>query len=313
LKALLEPETGGDPMSGRKWRRSSLRHLSRQLDQSLSHTTVGRLLRQMNYGLKANVKRLAGQRHPDRETQFIYLEQQKQAFLQARLPVISVDTKKKELIGQFKNPGRHWCKTAEAVNEHDFDEQALGKAVPYGIYDLAQRHGYVYVGRSADTPEFAVEMMATWWRGCGQFNYPAAQQLLVLADAGGSNAYRSLVFKQQLQDHLADEFGLAVTLCHYPTGASKWNPIEHRLFGPISQNWAGHPLRTFETMLAFIRGTVNAAGLQVEAFLIDKLFKIGLKVTKAVINSLQLDRHAVCPKWNYTIRPRHRTQLVTSS
>lgn len=300
-------------MSGRKWRRSSLRHLSRQLGQPLSHTTVGRLLRQMDYGLKANVKRLAGKQHPDRETQFVYLEQQKQAFLQAGWPVISVDTKKKELIGEFKNPGRRWCETADAVNEHDFDEQALGKAVPYGIYDLARRHGYVYVGRSADTPQFAVEMIATWWRDWGRLIYPTAQQLLVLADAGGSNAYRSLVFKQQLQDHLADEFGLAVTLCHYPTGASKWNPIEHRLFGPISLNWAGHPLRTFETMLALIRGTVNQGGLRVEAFLIDKLFQIGLKVTKAVFNSLQLERHAICPKWNYTIRPRQRTQMATGA
>jgi hypothetical protein len=308
----VEPETGGDPMSGRKWRRSSLRHLSRQLGQPLSHTTVRRLLRQMDYGLKANVKRLAGPPHRDRETQFVYLEQQKQAFLQAGWPVISIDTKKKELIGEFKNPGRRWCETADRVNEHDFDEQALGKAVPYGIYDLARQHGCVYVGRSADTPQFAVEMIATWWCDCGRLNYPSAQHLLVLADAGGSNAYRSLVFKQQLQDHLADEFGLAVTLCHYPTGASKWNPIEHRLFGPISLNWAGHPLRTFETMLALIRGTVNEAGLQVEAFFIDKLFPIGLKVTQAVFNTLQLERHAICPKWNYTIRPRQPAQLASS-
>ena len=291
-------------MSGRKWCRSSLRYLSRQLGHPLSHTTVGRLLHQMDYGLKANVKRLSGPPHPDRDTQFVYLKAHKQAFLEAGWPVISVDTKKKELIGEFKNPGQRWCQTADRVNEHDFDEQALGKAVPYGIYDLARRHGYVYIGQSADTPEFAVEVIATWWREWGRPNYPTAGQLLVLADAGGSNAYRSWVFKQQLQDHLADQFGLAVTVCHYPTGASKWNPIEHRLFGPISLNWAGQPLRTFQTMLALIRGTANAAGLQVEAALIDKLFKTGLKVTRAVYNSLSLQRHAVCPKWNYTIRPR---------
>jgi len=303
LKTLVEPETGGDPMSDRKWRRSSLRHLTTQLDHKVSHTTVGRLLHEMKYGLKANVKCLTGKPHPDRETQFVYLEQQKQAFLQAGLPVISVDTKKKELVGNFKNSGRAWCQTAEAVNEHDFDQDALGKAVPYGIYDLAHRRGYVYVGQSADTPQFAVEMIVDWWRTYGCSDFPTAGKLLILADAGGSNGYRPRRWKQQLQELLADQLGLEVTVCHYPTGASKWNPIEHRLFGPISLNWAGHPLRTFATLLALIRGTVTDTGLKVEAFLIDKVYAIGLTVANAVMNSLNLERHAICPKWNYTIRP----------
>ncbi len=291
-------------MSERKWRRSSLRHLCQQLGETISHPTVGRLLEAMDYSLKVNVKRLTGGPHPDRNEQFGYLEQQKQTFLQAGLPVISVDTKKKELIGNFKNPGRRWCHTADAVNEHDFDQDALGKAVPYGLYDLTQHRGYVYVGQSADTPQFAVEMIANWWRIFGRQDFPTATQLLILCDAGGSNGYRPRLWKQQLQELLADQLGLEVTVCHYPTGASKWNPIEHRLFGPISLNWAGHPLRTFETMLALLRGTVTETGLKVEAFLVDKVYVTGLKVADAVMKSLNLERHAVCPNWNYTIRPR---------
>jgi len=258
----------------------------------------------MDYSLKVNVKRLAGEPHPDREQQFAYIEQQKQSFLQAGWPMISVDTKKKELIGNFKNAGRRWCQTADAVNDHDFAQEALGKALPYGIYDLTHNQGYVYVGQSADTPQFAVEMIADWWRTTGREAFPNAPRLLILCDAGGSNGYRPRLWKQQLQELLADQLGLEVTVCHYPTGASKWNPIEHRLFGPISLNWAGQPLRTFETMLALIRGTVTETGLKVEAFLVEKLYQTGLKVADKVMKSLNIERHAVCPNWNYTIRPR---------
>jgi len=313
LKDLVEPETGGDPISGRKWRRSSLRELRHQLGDRISHTTVGRLLRELDYSLKVNVKRLTGEPHPDRETQFAYLEHQKQAFLQAGWPVISVDTKKKELIGNFRNPGRRWCQAADAVNEHDFAQDALGKAVPYGIYDLAHQRGYVYVGQSADTPQFAVEMIAEWWRTDGHQAFPTADKLLILCDAGGSNGYRPRLWKQQLQELLADQLGLEVTVCHYPTGASKWNPIEHRLFGPISLNWAGHPLRTFETMLALIRGTDTQTGLEVEAFLVDKIYQTGLKVAQAVMRNLNLERHAVCPNWNYTIRPHLPSAIAPGS
>ncbi len=300
-------------MSDRKWRRSSLRHLSTQLGERVSHTTVGRLLREMKYALKVNVKRLTGEPHPDREPQFAYIEQQQQTFLQAGLPVISVDTKKKELIGLFKNPGRRWCQTADAVNEHDFEQDALGKAVPYGIYDLAHNRGYVYVGQSADTPQFAVEMIADWWRAFGRQNFLTADKLLTrsVCDAGGSNGYRPRLWKQQLQELLADQLGLEVTVCHYPTGASKWNPMEHRLFGPISLNWAGHPLCTFETMLALIRGTATETGLKVEAFLVNKVYATGLKVADQVMKSLNLERHAVCPNWNYTIRPCPTAAICT--
>ena len=300
----MEPETAGDPMSERKWRRSSLRQLSKQLGQKVSHTTLGRLLREMDYSLKANVKRLTGEPHPDRDAQFAYIEQQKQAFRQAGLPIISVDTKKKELIGLFKNPGRRWCQSADAVNAHDFEQDALGKAVPYGVYDLTNNRGYVYVGQSADTPQFAVEQIAAWWQAFGCLDFPTADRLLILCDAGGSNGYRPRLWKQQVQQLLADQLGLAVTVCHYPTGASKWNPIEHRLFGPISVNWAAQPLATFDAMLALIRGTLTDTGLTIQAFLVDKLYATGLKVTGAVMNSLNLVHPTVCPNWNYTIRPR---------
>jgi hypothetical protein len=298
-------------MSERKWVRSSLRHLQEKLEGQVSHTTIGRLLREMDYSLKVNVKRLTGDPHPDREQQFTYIESQKQAFLQAGWPVISVDSKKKELIGNFKNAGQRWCLEAEPVNEHDFKQDALGKAVPYGLYNLNHHLGWVYVGQSADTPQFAVEAIAQWWQTIGRELFPTAPQLLILGDAGGSNGYRPRLWKQQLQEQLADRLRLAVTVCHYPTGASKWNPVEHRLFGPISVNWAGIPLRTFQTMLALIRGTTNQSGLKVEAFLVDKVYQKGLKVADEVMENLNIERHTTCPKWNYTIRPRWTASVCT--
>lgn len=294
-------------MSEQKWQRSSLRHLSTELsskEHPVSHTTVGRLLEGMDYSLKANVKRQAGKSHPDRDRQFEYIEQQTQAFLAAGWPVISVDTKKKELIGNFKNAGRVWCQEADVVNDHDFKHDALGKAVPYGLYVLNHNLGYVYVGNSADTPQFAVDRIAAWWKTEGTHRFPGAPCLLILADAGGSNGCRPHMWKLQLQEQLADQLGLAVTVCHYPTGASKWNPVEHRLFGPISINWAGEPLRTFETMLACLRGTVTQTGLRVQACLVEQVYEKGQKVSKAIMQSLNLQPHAVCPRWNYTIKPR---------
>ena len=294
-------------MSETKWQRSSLRKLSQELTKAghpVSHTTVGRLLHKQHYTLKANEKRLSGTAHPDRDQQFEYLEDLKAAYLAAGHAVISVDSKKKELIGNFKNNGREWCLAAAAVNEHDFDQDALGKAAPYGIYDLTHNLGYVYVGQSADTPQFAVEMIARWWQSAGTLLYPGQTQLLILADAGGSNGCRPHVWKQQIQEQLADRLGLEVTVCHYPTGASKWNPIEHRLFGPISINWAGKPLRTFDVMLAYIRGTVNTTGLQVKAFLIEQVYEKGIKVAKEIFELINIQPHEVCPRWNYTIRPQ---------
>lgn len=297
-------------MSEQKWVRSSLRQIMDELAQIghwVSHTTISRLLREMNYSLKANAKRLAGSKHPDRDQQFRYIAQQKSAFLEAGLPVISVDTKKKELIGNFKNPGQVWCQQADEVLDHDFEQDALGKAVPYGIYDLKYNLGYVYVGQSADTPQFAVEMIVRWWSTEGKLLYPQADKLLILADAGGSNGCRPRLWKQQLQEQLADRLGLEITVCHYPTGASKWNPIEHRLFGFISTNWAGKPLRTFEFMLACMRGTTTRTGLQVKAFLVEQVYEKGIRVTKETMETLQIEFHSTCPRWNYTIKPRLAT------
>lgn len=291
-------------MSEQKWVRDSLRGLQTKLEGQVSHTTIGRLLREMGYGLQANRKELTGVPHPDREVQFQYLEQQIERFKQAGWPIISVDSKKKELIGNFKNAGQRWCVSPERVSAHDFEYEALGKAVPYGIYDLQHHQGTVYVGQSADTPQFAVEAIASWWQTIGTPLFPDAPCLLILADAGGSNGCRPRLWKQQLQQQLADACGLEVTVCHFPTGASKWNPVEHRLFGPISINWAGIPLRTFDTMLALIRGTTNTAGLLVNAFFIDKPFQKGIKVPDDLMKLLNLERHATCPNWNYTLRPR---------
>jgi hypothetical protein len=258
----------------------------------------------MKYSLKANVKRQAGAQHPDRNTQFEYIEMQKQLFLSHGWPVISIDAKKKELIGNFKNAGQRWCRAAERVNDHDFKVDALGQAVPYGIYLLNHNRGYVYVGKSCDTAEFVVDVLASWWQEIGQFDFPGAPPLLILCDSGGSNGYRLRLWKVQLQDQLADRLKLTVTVCHYPTGASKWNPVEHRLFGPISINWAAQPLRTFETMLACIRGTTTQTGLQVSAFLVEQIYAKGRKIAQEMMDSLNLERHATCPNWNYTIQPR---------
>lgn len=304
-------QTGGDPMGEHQWLRTSLRYLSTELEKlghSASRMTVGRLLRKQDYSLKANVKRLSGPPHPDRERQFEYIGVQKQAFLAAGLPVISVDTKKKELIGNFRNAGRSWCTEAEAVNVHDFPQDALGKAVPYGIYDLAHNQGYAYVGNSAETAQLAVDAVAMWWEKEGQGQFGGADKLLVLADGGGSNSYRGRLWKQQLQEQVADRFRLEVTVCHYPTGASKWNPIEHRLFGPISINWAGKPLRSFDTLLAYIRGTTTESGLKVKAYLLDRHYEKGVKVSEQQMKALELKRHDVCPNWNYTIKPRAMAQ-----
>ena len=307
LTALVEPETAGDPMTEKKWLRSSLRSLSQHL-KAKGHpacaNTVRRLLKKQQYSLKANRKVLTGLPHPDRDAQFRYIESQRQAFLAQGLPVISVDTKKKELIGAFKNAGRSWCRQAEEVNVHDFRNDALARAVPYGIYDVKHNRGSVFVGRSADTPQFAVDAIASWWKQEGKMRFPDAARILILADAGGSNGYRPRAWKEQLQARLADEIGLEVTVCHYPSGASKWNPVEHRLFGPISINWSGKPLRSLETMLGYIRGTATETGLKVKGYLIEGIYKKGIKVSEAQKRQWNLIRHETCPNWNYTIKPR---------
>jgi hypothetical protein len=304
----VEPETAGDPMSDQTWVRSSVRQLSRRLAEighRVSHQTVGRLLRRLKYALHVNAKRgEARAQHPDRDDQFAYSAAQRRAAQAAGLPVISVDTKKKELIGNFKNAGRAWGRAAEAVSVHDFRDDALGRAAPYGIDDVTANRGAVYVGASGDTPASAVAAIARWWEGPGRAADPRADRQLDLADGGGSNGYRPRRWKQQVQEHRCDRLGLTVTVRHYPTGCSEWNPIEHRLFGPISLNWAGKPLRTWETLLGYIRDTTTTTGLRVEAALLAGAYPTGVTVSDAEMEALALERHGVCPTWNYTIRPR---------
>ncbi len=308
LQELVASETAGDPMSEQKWVRSSLRQVSRRLGEAghpISPPTVGRLLDDLGFALHVNAKKVeASAAHPERNAQFEHIAVQRQTFTAAGLPIISVDTKKKELIGNFKNAGQAWSREAEAVNAHDFPQDALGKAVPYGIYDLRHNRGWVYVGASADTPQFAVDVIAHWWSSAGRAAFPHADQLLILADAGGSNGCRPRLWKQQVQAQLSDQHGLSVTVCHYPPGCSKWNPIEHRLFSHISLNWAGKPLRTWETLLAYIRGTTTTSGLEVAAVLHAGRYATGQTVSDAEMQALTIERHTVCPKWNYTIRPR---------
>jgi hypothetical protein len=294
-------------MSAQKWVRSSLRHLSAALAKrhfQASHVTVGRLLKDLDFSLRSNRKRQTGPPHPERDRQFRYIGRVKKLFLAAGRPVISVDAKKKELIGNFYNPGRSWCRKAEAVNVHDFRQDALGRAVPYGIYDVAHNLGYVAVGTSADTSEFAVAAIVWWWQLPDRPPFADESTLLILADAGGSDGCHFRLWKQQLQAQLADRLGIQVMVCHYPTGTSKWNPIEHRLFGPISSNWAGKPLRSFEIMLNCIRGTTTETGLAVEAVLLDREYKKGIKVSDQEMAALNLHRRTICPKWNYIIKPR---------
>lgn len=295
-------------MSEQKWVRSSLRQLSQRLGDlghSVSPPTVGRLLRHLGYSLRVNVKKLeASAAHPEREKQFDYIEAQKQRFQSANWPLISVDTKKKEVLGNFKNAGRTWGQQPDSVNVHDFPQEAVGKAVPYGIYDLTHNRGTVYVGSSADTPEFAVAALARWWEEEGRAAYPEAKQLLILADSGSSNGCRPRMWKQQLQEQVSDRYGLTVVVSPYPTGCSKWNPLEHRLFSYISLNWAGCPLRSFETLLNYLRGTTTSTGLTVRATLLEGAYAKGQKVSDTEMEHLNIEHAEVCTQWNYTLRPR---------
>jgi len=294
-------------MSDRKWLNCRLIDIQERLDvqdHGVSKPVISRLLKQNGYSLKANAKEQASRQHPDRDKQFEHIQAQRAEHQAERQPVISVDTKKKELVGNFKNPGQIWCQQPERVNVHDFPSDALGRAVPYGLYDLQHNRGTVYVGQSADTPAFAVDNIAHWCRTELPERFPDATHLMIEADCGGSNSYRSRVWKRDLQEKVADAFGLTVTVCHYPTGASKWNPIEHRLFSEISKTWAGCPLRSFDDVLRYIRDTNTQAGLTVQAHLVTQTYEKGVKAPDEVMAALSIHAHAVCPKWNYTIHPR---------
>ena len=308
LTRLLEDETAGDPMSKKKWVRVSSRRLSellRPLGYEVKKNAICRLLRKMKYSMKVNVRSRASTTHsPKRDTQFQYIASQKARFLGAGLPVVSVDSEKKELIGDFWAAGAAWEKEAIKVSEHNFASMATCVATPYGVYDLATNKGCVCVGTSGNTPEFAVAAIRLWWEHAGRHVYPDATELLLLADGGGGNSCTCRAWKQQLQERLCDAFGLEVTVCHYPPGCSKYNPVERRLFSHISMNWAGKPLRTLELMLGYIRGTTTGSGLTVEAFLLEGEYATGKKVPENQFRRLAVRAHATCPNLNYTISPR---------
>ena len=300
---LVEPETAGNPSTGERWVRTSLRGLAAALNHRASPTTIGRLLRARGLGLRGHRKRLTRQAHADRDAQFRYIREQRRAFVGAHNPRISIDAKKRELVGAFKNPGRRWCRRATDVNAYDFPTDAVAPAVPYGVYDPELNRGHVCVGTSGNTADLAADAMRDWWRQKGKRQYRDASALLIEADGGGSNGSRSRVFKKRLQE-FADETGLAVTVCHYPPGASKWNPIEHRLFSQISATWAGIVLSTVAVLVGLIRRTTTATGLTVTARVMDKVYPTGRKVSVAEFKAIKLTRPETCPQWNYTIHPR---------
>jgi hypothetical protein len=310
LKRLIEPVTRGDPMRSLLWTCRSLRHLADALAKKgheVCPTVVGNLLHDMGYSLQANNKTREGSKHIDRDAQFEYINTQAVAFLAADEPVISVDTKKKELVGNFKNNGREWHRKGapEAVNVHDFIDPKLSRAVPYGVYDINNNVGWVSVGTDHDTACFAVNAIRRWWRTMGKKRHPKAKRLMITADGGGSNGYRVRLWKVELQK-LADELRLPITVCHLPPGTSKWNKIEHRLFSFISINWRGKPLRSYRTIVQLIAATTTKAGLKVRAELDENKYPKGIKISDTQLTAVNLSRHSFHGDWNYTIAPRRK-------
>ena len=308
LEQLVDPLTRGDPQSPLRWTCKSTRQLARTLaaqGYAVSYRVVGELLRELGYSLQANAKTLEGAQHPDRNAQFEYLNAQVQTYLAKRWPVISVDAKKKELVGPYDNSGREWQPQGqpEKVNVHDFPDPQLGKAIPYGIYNVGRNLGWVNVGCDHDTASFAVESIRRWWIQMGNALYKKAKQVLICADSGGSNGYRVRLWKVELQE-LADTLGLTVTVCHLPPGTSKWNKIEHRLFSHISLNWRGRPLVSHEVIVALIGATTTQTGLRVEAALDSRPYPTRVEVSDEELAQVQLRPHQFHGEWNYSILPR---------
>jgi transposase len=311
LQNLLESTTRGDPESPLRWTCKSVRQLTGELTRMkhrVSHQVVADLLHALGYSLQANSKTKEGTDHPDRNAQFEHLNGKVKWCLGRHQPVISVDTKKKELVGDFKNNGQELRPKGnpELVRVHDFVDPELGRAAPYGIYDLGRNSGWVSVGMDHDTAEFAVETIRRWWRSMGQPSYPSATRLLITADAGGSNGSRLRLWKLELQK-LADETGLRIVVCHFPPGTSKWNKIEHRLFSFISQNWRGKPLRSFETIVSLIAATTTSTGLRVHAELNTETYAAGIKVSDQAFAQIKIRRDKFHGDWNYEIQPRAPT------
>jgi hypothetical protein len=308
LETLVEPLARGDPQSPLRWTCKSTRTLAAELARQhhpVSHEKVAQLLREMDYSLQGNRKTEEGADHPDRDAQFQYINDQVRRALAGGRPVISVDTKTKELIGNYDNSGRHWrqSKPPDLVNGHDFPAPSVPRAYPYGVYDLARNKGFVNVGTDHDTGAFAVASIRGWWRGEGKRLYPRARRLLITADGGGSNGYRLRLWKLELQK-LADATTLSLEVCHFPPGTSKWNKVEHRLFSFISSNWRGEPLRDYETIVRLIAGTTTAKGLAVSCRLDRRKYPPGRKVTDEEMKQIRMIPQAFHGEWNYVIRPR---------
>lgn len=308
LESLVDPVTRGDPMSPLRWTSKSTYKLSEELHRQkhpVGPRTVASLLRQAGYSLQANRKTREGKQHPDRNAQFEYINAQVELFQKRRKPTISVDTKKKELVGDFANGGREWQPQGEPeeVRVHDFKDKELGKAIPYGIYDMIYNEGWVNVGIDHDTARFAARSISRWWEAMGAQRFPRARHLLITADGGGSNSHRSRLWKVALQE-LADEIGLKLSVCHFPPGTSKWNKVEHRLFCFITKNWRGKPLVSRQAIVELIASTTTRQGLTVRAALDTNSYETGIKVSDSELAKVKLTRHDFHGDWNYTIKPR---------
>jgi hypothetical protein len=303
----MSHETAGDPISGLKWTRKTTKKISealKRLDIDVSRNTVGRLLKQMDFRLRVNYKKRSRVSAPERDKQFRYIKRTRSAFTRRGEPVMSIDSKKKELVGNFKNAGVAWKQKPVETLDHDFPSDAEGVAIPYGLYDTGANRGFVVVGTSRETPAFAVDCLVKWWRFEGQKRYPHTERILILADCGGGNSSRSRVWRARLQSEFCDRYGIKVTVCHYPPGSSKWNDVEHLLFSRISNNWAGEPLDSYEKILKFIRTTTTDTGLKVRAFLSRKNYPKGGSISDQEMKTLSIKTHTTRPKWNYTISPR---------
>lgn len=309
LLALVDPETRGDPESSLRWTKKSTHALSAEMFDTygirVGDKTIARLLRENGYSLQATHKTVEGKQHPDRDAQFKHINEKANECAKNGVPFISVDTKKKELVGNFKNAGLEWQPkdAPELVDVHDFPDRAVGKAIPYGVFDVADNSGFVNVGTDHDTPAFAVASIGAWWNLVGRKRYPEAKDLFITADAGGSNGHRPRAWKLELQQ-LADKLGIAIHVSHFPPGTSKWNKIEHRLFSFITMNWRGRPLRTYETVINLISNTTNRGGLVVRAKLDKRRYPKGQKISPKEMRSLNIERDGFHGDWNYIVRPR---------
>ncbi len=309
IQDIIEPETRGDPESPLRWTCKSVRNIMDALKKKkciISHQTVASILHELEYSLQGNKKTKEGAGHPDRNSQFLYINKIAKDFIIKKDPVISVDTKKKELVGNYKNQGKEWKPKGkpQEVNGHDFPDEDVSKAVPYGVYDIANNKGWVNVGITSDTAEFAVESIGQWWKNMGKKRYPRSRSLLIFADSGGSNGYRSRLWKKEIQK-FADNENFQITVCHFPPGTSKWNKIEHKLFSFITMNWRGKPLLTYQTIINLIASTTTKTGLTVKVRLDKRDYKKGIEVSKKEMDSINIIKHHFHGEWNYTIKSRN--------